>query len=137
MTHGDCNSLYTNILLFIDNELPEPGAHELQIHVGECPGCSDRLEIEKSNLIALKRALSGACDEQISSILHEHILEQIHQIAEEQAKFEANPFGAFGEFAGGITQTYISTSFTHTEITENGEVHIQIETHEFHQEFPE
>ena len=134
MSHGDCNSLYTNILLFIDNELPEPGAHELQIHVGECPGCSDRLEIERSNVIALKRALSNACNEQISSILQEHILEQIHQLAEEQAKFEANPFAAF---AGGVTQTYISTSFTHTEITENGEVHIQFESHEFLQEFPE
>ena len=135
MPHNDCSSLYTNILLFIDNELPEPGALELQIHIGECPGCLDRLEAERNNLLTMKRLLTNACDEQISSLLQEHILQQIHELSQEQIEAQANPFAAF---PGGVTQTVITTSFTHTQIDENGELHIQIETtHEFRGDLPQ
>ena len=145
MTRNDCNSIYTNILLFIDNELAEPNVQELTLHVDRCPECSSALEMERANLVALKRLLSGACNEQVSSLFQDQILEQIHHIAEEQVQAEAqanafgNPFAnPFASFTGQGIQTVITTSFSHTQIIENGGVHIQIETtHEIREEFPE
>ena len=140
----DCNAVHSSIALFIDNEIEDRNLYQaVEIHFGLCPGCKEELIREQENLRQLKALLGGACCETISDSFHNQLLEQISAVAQEQLRqFEeaqqAQQQNPFAQFGGGYiqSQTVITTSYTHTEIIEDGEIHIQIETtHEIREEF--
>ena len=136
----DCNAVHTNLLLFIDNEIEDQNLYqEVEIHFGLCPQCRTELQREQENLRQLKALLGEACCETISDSFHEHLLAQIAAVAEEQLRqAEAAQQNLYSDMGGTVfqSQTVITTSYTHTEIVEDGEIHIQIETtHEIREEF--
>ena len=135
--------MHSNLVLFIDNEIDDQNLYQqVEVHFGLCPDCRTELVREQENLRQLKALLGGACCETISDSFHEQLLAQLAAVAEEQLRqAEAAQHAQqnlFGDLGGAIfqSQTVITTSYTHTEIVEDGEIHIQIETtHEIREEF--
>lgn len=135
----DCNAVHSSIALFLDKEIDDQNLYrEVEIHFGLCPECKEELIREEANLRQLKSLLGSACCETISDSFQSKLLEQIAAVAEEQlrqAHINSNPFADIG---GGYyqSQTVITTSYTRTEIIEDGEIQIQIETpHEIREEY--
>ena len=134
----DCNSVHSNIALFIDNEIEDQNLyHEVEIHVGLCPSCKDVLIREQENLRQLKALLGAACCETVSDTFQAQLLEQIALVAQEQHRQAQQSAQSFADLGGFYqSQAVITTSYTHTEIIEDGELHIQIETtHEIREEY--
>ena len=138
--HIDCNAAHSSIPSFIDNEIDDRNLYQaFEIHFGHCFGCGEELTRERENLRQLRALLGNACCETISNSFHEQLLGQLSALAQEQLRqaqqAQQNPFADLG---GGYfqSQTVITTSYTHSEIIEDGEIHIQIETtHEIREEY--
>lgn len=55
----DCDEAMNRLYEFLDQELPEASAEEVEAHFNLCAGCRPRLLFEQSFLNALNRAREG------------------------------------------------------------------------------
>jgi len=131
----NCEQALQSITLFIDNEFtPELIDPQLEasftIHFQECSPCESEKAHEAQVVKTLKNLLSQECCEAAPEDLHARLLEQTELLAAQMAAQAATPFGAPG------VSTQVTTTYSRTEITIDGETHVEIETsHEIRHDF--
>ena len=138
-THSlNCDQVLQSMLLFLDHELTDPVATTaLTIHFKECPPCNEEMTHEEKVLGTLKSLLSRECNEKVPEDLAANLAEQTAQLAAAMADQAAAESG-FGPIPGFIpgASTQITTTYSRTEVTIDGETHVEIETsHEIRHEF--
>jgi anti-sigma factor (TIGR02949 family) len=137
----NCEQALQSITLFIDNEFtPELIDPQLEasftIHFQECSPCESEKAHEAQVVKTLKNLLSQECCEAAPEDLHARLLEQTELLAAQMAAPAAlGSMGGMGFGVPGIS-TQVTTTFSRTEITIDGETHIEIETsHEIRHDF--
>ena len=134
----NCDQVLQSMLLFLDHELTDPVATTaLTIHFKECPPCNEEMTHEEKVLGTLKSLLSRECSEKAPEDLAANLAEQTAQLAAAMAAQAATESG-FGPIPGFIpgASTQITTTYRRTEVTIDGETHVEIETsHEIRHEF--
>jgi anti-sigma factor (TIGR02949 family) len=126
----NCEQALQSITLFIDNEFtPEMIDPQLEasftIHFQECPPCESEKAHEAQVVKTLKNLLSQECCEAAPADLHARLLQQTEFLAAQMAAE-----------AGLGMSTQVTTTYSRTEITIDGETHIEIETsHEIRHDF--
>jgi len=136
-----CQEALQSIILFIDNEIqPEiidsQVGTSLTLHFQECPPCESEKAHEAQVVQTLKNLLSQECCEAAPEDLHQRLLQQTELLAAQMAAEAA--LGSMGGMGFGIPgiSTQVTTTFSRTEITIDGETHIEIETsHEIRHDF--
>lgn len=109
-------------------------APALFIHFQECSPCEAEKVHEERVVRALKSALASECCEEAPEELHSRLLAQTELLAAQMAA--AAGFAGMG-FSGvpGVS-TQVTTTYSRTEITIDGETHVEIETsHEIRHDF--
>jgi anti-sigma factor (TIGR02949 family) len=133
-----CEDAMHSLLLFIDYELINPVATTtLATHFQECPPCNEEMVHEQKVLTTLKALLARECNEEAPEDLCAKVAEQTAQLAAAMAAqgTAGNIFGGMPSLIPGAT-TQITTSYSRTEVTIDGQTHIEIETsHEIRHEF--
>jgi mycothiol system anti-sigma-R factor len=124
-----CHDVLHSLILFIDDELEDQNqVHQIEIHIQECPPCNQELQHEQVVLSRLKELMTSSCNEKASDALHEKILSQTEELAQQmQAQF----FGMPSVFASQVFTQYSRTEFTVDGI----ETRIEIETTEITHHF--
>jgi anti-sigma factor (TIGR02949 family) len=124
-----CHDVLHSLLLFVDHELEDQNqVHQIEIHIQECPPCSQEFQHEQHVLLKIKDLMAGSCREQAPEALYEKILTQTDLLAQQmQAQFFA--------VQSPIT-SQVFTQYSRTEFTVDGiETRIEIETTEITHHF--
>jgi len=134
----NCDQVLQSLLLFIDHELTDPTATTaLTVHFQECPPCNEEMEHEQKVISTLKSLLARECNEPAPDDLAAKLAEQTAHLAATMASRSAagNIFGSLPGYIPGAS-TQITTTYSRTEVTIDGETHVEIETsHEIRHEF--
>ena len=137
----NCEQALQSITLFIDNEFtPELIDPQLEasftIHFQECLPCESEKAHEEQVVKTLKNLLSQECCEAAPEDLQARLREQTELLAAQMAAQAA--MGGFGVMPFGVpgVSTQVTTTYSRTEITIDGETHVEIETsHEIRHDF--
>jgi len=140
----NCEQALQSITLFIDNEFtPDLLDPQLEasftIHFRECPPCESEKAHEEQVVKTLKNLLSQECCEAAPDDLQARLLEQTELLAAQMAAQAAmGQMGGLGGMPFGVPgiSTQVTTTYSRTEITIDGETHVEIETsHEIRHDF--
>ena len=142
----NCQDALAAITFFIDhgNMLDNPAteisfefsemAPSLFIHFQECSPCEAEKVHEERVVRALKSALASECCEQAPEDLQQRLIAQTELLAAQMAAAAGFAGMGFGGVPGVSTQ--VTTTYSRTEITIDGETHVEIETsHEIRHDF--
>lgn len=132
----NCQDALSAITFFIDNSFDNgtdgtpiiefENGPALLIHFQECSPCEAEKIHEERVIAALKSALAQECCEQAPADLYQRLVSQTEFLAAQMA--------ASAGFTGVSTQ--VTTTYSRTEITIDGEMHVEIETsHEIRHDF--
>lgn len=109
-------------------------APSLFIHFQECSPCEAEKVHEERVVRALKSALASECCEQAPEDLQQRLIAQTELLAAQMAAAAGFAGMGFGGVPGVSTQ--VTTTYSRTEITIDGETHVEIETsHEIRHDF--
>jgi mycothiol system anti-sigma-R factor len=72
----DCSEVLERIFVFIDNELPNADASEIQDHLDECGPCLQKYDLERT----VKSLIQRSCHEHAPETLRDKVLLRIRQV---------------------------------------------------------
>ncbi len=120
-----CSEVLGFVSILIDGEINEPSlAHNIEIHLEECPPCNSEMAHERTMHSLLHEILTRSCMEQAPRELHDALAAQI---------------AILGSTSAGAQQMEFTTEYRRTEISiqvdEFGSIEHQEITIEHTQEF--
>jgi mycothiol system anti-sigma-R factor len=78
----DCGEVLAQLYLFIDHELDEASAHQIQHHLDECAPCLHHHELD----ILVRRLVARSCTEPAPRPLRERVLMSIHEVVHTEVR---------------------------------------------------
>jgi mycothiol system anti-sigma-R factor len=72
----DCATALANMFFFLDHELAEADAGEIQRHLDDCAPCLRKYDLERT----VKTLVARSCSERAPDGLRERVLVQIRQV---------------------------------------------------------
>ncbi|CAB4530038.1 unannotated protein [freshwater metagenome] len=124
----------TSAVIDISQDFNSEFGESLTIHFQECSPCESEMAHEREVLNTLKKYMTNECCEQAPEELQQRLHEQTELLAAQMAA----QAGFAGLNLGGLpgVSTQVTTTYSRTEITIDGETHVEIETsHEIRHDF--
>lgn len=75
---GACNQILNSFVLLLEGNIDAPAINIIDVHLAECPNCSEELAHERTMHSLLQDALRRTCNETAPVDLHDSIYQQIH-----------------------------------------------------------
>ena len=72
----DCSEVLERVFFFIDHELGDADADEIQHHLDECGPCLQKYDLQRT----VKTIVARSCTEAAPSQLREHVLMRIREV---------------------------------------------------------